>query len=144
MSNDKQYIASNDLIFEFKPAFKYKEGEFQVLNQDMMDSIGGVYACYIGTDLKYVGSYSNSLQQRWINKKHTKFVHFKADILKEMANGEYVQVYCLPIQDVKEKHKDSPLIELINQESVESRLIEVFDPPLNVVKKNDKNKSRKT
>ena len=42
MSNGKQYIGTNDLIFEFKPAFKYKEGEFQVLNQDMMDSIGGV------------------------------------------------------------------------------------------------------
>ena len=61
-----------------------------------------------------------------------------------MANGDYVQVYCLPISDVIEKHKDSPLIVLINQESVESRLIEMFNPPLNVVKKNDKNKSRKT
>lgn len=137
-------MADRDLLLDFRPAFEYKEGIFKVLNQELMDSIGGVYACYVGFDLKYVGSYSNSLQQRWINKKHTKFVHFKADILKEMANGDYVKVYCLPIKDVKSKYKDSPLVTLINQESVESRIIEMFNPPLNVVKKNDKNKSSKS
>ena len=48
------------------------------------------------------------------------------------------------LDDVKNKYKDSPLVVLINQESVESRIIEMFNPPLNVVKKNDKNKSSKS
>lgn len=132
---------TKDLVFEFKPAFRYKEGVFEVLSQDLMDSVGGVYACYIGVDLKYIGSYSNSLQQRWINKKLTKFVHFKADILKEMAEGKFVDVFALPMYSIAESFDYSPWI---NQESVESRLIEMYNPPLNVVKKNDKNKSGKS
>lgn len=135
------YVLINGLVFG--KTFVFNNESVTIVDQDLFDSVGGVYAVYVDERLVYIGSYSNTLQQRWINKKLTKFVHFKADILKEMAKetNSIVEVFSLPVYSIKEQLFDS---EYINQESVESRLIEVIDPPMNVVRKNDKNKSGKS
>ena len=134
-------VLINGLVF--KKAFFFNQNHFIVEDQDLFDSVGGVYAVYVKDVLQYIGSYSNTLQQRWINKRLDKFIHFKADLLKEMAKetNDEVYVYALTRDSIREQLFDS---EYINQESVESRLIEVIDPPMNVVRKNDKNKSNKS
>jgi hypothetical protein len=129
----------NGLVF--KKAFSFNKEFFHLINQELFNSVGGVYAVYVNEKLVYIGSYSNTLQQRWINKRLDKFVHFKADILKEMVDSNLVFVYALTRDSIREQLFDS---EYINHESVESRLVEVCNPPLNIVKKNDKNKSSKS
>jgi len=134
-------VLINGLVF--KKAFVFNENSVTVEDQNLFDSVGGVYAVYIRGALQYIGSYSNTLQQRWINKRLDKFVHFKANTLKELAKASAtdVVVFALTRDSIREQLFDS---EYINQESVESRLIEVIDPPMNVVRKNDKNKSSKS
>lgn len=131
----------NEMVFDFKPSFKFNKDQIVILDKDLMNSVGGVYICFINDQLQYIGSYSNTLHQRWVNKKLTKFIHFKADQLKEKAGEDFVVVSVFPMYSISEYFGNSPWI---NQESVESRLVQMFNPPMNVVKKNDKNKSSKT
>lgn len=126
----------NGLVF--KKAFYFKEGCFGVYDLNLFESIGGVYVVYANNTLQYIGSYSNKLQQRWINGKLNKFIHFKAKVFIEMskASSTEVIIYALTRKSIREQLLDS---EYINHESVESRLIEILNPPMNIVKKNDAN-----
>jgi hypothetical protein len=127
----------NGLVF--KPAFAFDGDNVEVYDQKLFESVSGVYAVFVGLDLLYIGSYSNALQQRWINKKLDKFIHFKADKIIEIAKEKQMPaiVYVLTRSEIREQISDS---DYVNHESVESHLVSMFDPLLNNVKKNDKNK----
>lgn len=122
----------------FQPVFMFDENSIEVIDQKIFESVGGVYAVFVGLDLVYIGSYSNTLQQRWVNKKLNKFYHFKADEIIELAKekNSKVFVYALTRSQIREQISDN---EYINHESVESNLIYRLNPILNSVKKNDKN-----
>ena len=122
----------NGLIFN--PVFTFDENNINVIDQKLFESVAGVYAVFVGSDLLYIGSYSNTFQQRWINKKLDNFIHFKADKIIEITKEKKLpaMVFVLPRSQIREQISDS---EYINHESVESNLVNKLKPILNIMKK---------
>ena len=114
-----------------------KEGKdaIVVTNKKHFVTVGGVYAVYHKDQLLYIGSFSHTFQNRWINKQTNKncvrvFRHFKGDFLAEQARNtkEDVHVYVLPLYNIKQQYVDN---RWVNQMGVESELIKHYEPPLN-------------
>jgi len=123
---------------------KLEEFEFfhtLTINSDMFvveDSLrhykqdGGVYLVYYNGELWYIGCYSISFQERWVNKIKNKNCvnqhrHFKYLELQEMAQSGSVEVYSISNEEIRKITG----CKWVNQASVEIELIKIFNPPMN-------------
>ena len=111
---------------------KFTSSEYEVINENLFNEVGGVYAVYVKGVLKYIGSYSHSFQRRWVNKlknKNCKRIerHFKYHELAEMANGSVVNVYAISNRTLQEMFNNP----FVNPVGVEYRMIKEYMPELN-------------
>lgn len=116
----------------FELVMKFTSDKYDVMNEDIFNTIGGVYAVFIDSLLKYVGVYSHTFQHRWVNKMKNKNCvrierHFKYHELAEMADDQMVEVYAL----TEDKINDIFNSPFVNPVGIEYRLIKDYMPPLN-------------
>jgi len=119
-----------DLPFDL--VMKFTVDNYDVVNEKLFNEKGGVYAVYVDDILKYIGSYSHSFQNRWVNKQKNKNCvkierHFKYHQLAEMANGSMVDVYAISNTTLQEMFNNP----FVNPVGVEYRLIKEYMPELN-------------
>ena len=133
MSKIDTHIKINGLKLE--KAFEIRNGLVKIINPDLVKEIAGVYAVVLNKETIYIGSYSNTLQNRWFNVNSHRdckkvFRHFKGEMISEMAYDldKSAKVYAITLNQIKKKFNNH---EYINHQSVELILIEKTKPILN-------------